>query len=108
MARQVYEVNDIDLSVGGNSDPIELNGTGPISIQPVEVLPISGNPKYTVEVSNDGKAFVDYHKSATDVAIDDSIWIGYENIPWQFMRISISATGTGTVRFKLYINGYDG
>jgi hypothetical protein len=101
MSRNVYEVNEYDLSVSGVTLKVPLNRRGPISIQPVLVA-LTGTPTYTVEVSNDGTDYVEYHPTATNIDIDCSIWIAYDIIPWAFLRFVITSGGaTGTVRFKL-------
>lgn len=103
MNRNVYEVDNYNLSVDGSTLAVPIEGRGPISIQPV-LTTLVGLPTYTVEVSNDNENFICYHTSATDVAIEDSIWIAYDNIPWQYLRFVLTSNGaTGVVRFKLYL-----
>lgn len=109
MNRNVYEIDDYDLSIAGSTKPVPLEGAGPISIQPV-LTGLIGNPTYTVQVSNDGENFVEYHKLAKNVAIDSPIWITYSIIPWSHLRIVIDSSGpdAGIVRFKLFLYNYNG
>lgn len=91
----------LDVSVSSSTESIEIID-GPMSIQPV-LDQVTGNPTYTVEVSNDGANFVSYTRSSTNVAVTKSIEITYGEIPWEFVRLSVTPGGGSTGNIYFYV-----
>lgn len=95
-----------DLKTSEKSDSVLINGSGPLSIQPI-VTNLCGSPTYTVEASNDKVNFLPYDPLSTDVSLEDSIQINYEKISWKYMRISITSVpgASGQANFIFAYNG---
>lgn len=93
----------LDVSMSSSTDNLPIY-SGPISIQPI-LDSITGSPTYTVEVSNDGLNFTSYTASSRNVSIVNSVEITYEKIPWKFIRVTVSPSGTGYVYFYISQGG---
>lgn len=96
----------LDLKTSQKSESVLIDGSGPLSIQPV-TNNLCGAPTYTVEASNDKENFVSYHVLSTNTSIEDSIQINYKKIPWMYMRISITSVSgdSGIANFLFNYNG---
>ncbi len=95
-----------DLKTSIKSDPVLIDGSGPLSIQPV-AQNVCGTPTYTLEVSNDKdeNSFVVYDSLSTNVLFGKSLQIDYEKMPWRYIRISTNSrlgdSGEATFIFGL-------
>ena len=85
-------VGPLDLKTSQKSSEVLIDGSGPLSIQPV-AQNVCGTPTYTLEVSNDKdeNIFFVYDGLLINVLFGKSLQIDYEKIPWKYMRISISS-----------------
>lgn len=104
MALKKTSIINMSHTTSGETVPIEISGTGPLSIQPIRSN-ITGSPTYTLEVSNSKEldTFVTYNVLAEDVDIANSIQINHEIIPWKYIRLLTTAGvgGGGTVYFNV-------
>jgi hypothetical protein len=83
-------IGPLDLKTSQKSSEVLINGSGPLSIQPV-TNNLCGLPTYTLEVSNDKVNFCSYTNDSTDISLSRAIQINYTSIPWKYMRISITS-----------------
>lgn len=87
---KVKTLGPIVLGTSQETDAIVIDGSGPLSVQPVLFNNI-GSSTYTIQVSNDKENYTDYNSMSTDVSVEDSVQIHYSQIPWKYMRMSVSS-----------------
>lgn len=71
----------------------------------------NGNPLFTIQCSNDGDNWDNYHADATDYELqDNSVSFIDDVFPARFMRVQMKANGTtaGTVKAILNIRKFTG
>ena len=70
-----------------------------MSIQPV-ATDITGNPSYTLEISNDGINFCDYTRESSNLKTTSAIEILSNHIPWRYVRLTVTPDlSTGSIYF---------
>ena len=90
-----------DASVSETSESLKSWYKYEWSLAPIQSGVTGGNPKYTIEVSNDDINWFEYNNLSTDVSIDDAV--DDNHLSWVYMRIVYSGTGVsaGTIEFEL-------
>lgn len=91
--------SDYDLSSDEIGDALEITSSWKFSITP-NFSGVTGNPTYTLQVSNDNVTWFDYNNNSTVIAIDDGICDVY--MSFVYLRVNTTSNGaTGTGNFIL-------
>lgn len=87
----------LDAAAGDTSSVVRIDQNKATVIQQVGGAIGTG----TLEVSNSGSVFSEFHSSTTNFDIMRPIVISNGYMPWKFIRIRLNSGGTGVATFEI-------